>query len=68
MTQTHKKHSHGGKRSGAGRKPTYENPVRIGASVPAKLREKLDRFADANDLTRSQALVEVIRRLKVRGS
>ena len=63
MTSSRKKHSHGGKRLGAGRKPNYENPVMVAALVPSTLRNKLDRYAKANDLSRSQAIVEAIRRL-----
>ena len=60
-----KRNTHGGKRPGAGRKPTCEDPVMIAAQVPAKIRDKLDRFAEANDMSRSAALVEAIRRLKL---
>ena len=63
MTPSRKKTSHGGKRVGAGRKPNYVNPVMIAALVPTKLRDKLDSFAKANGLSRSQAVVEAIRRL-----
>jgi hypothetical protein len=64
MSQTAKKKSHGGKRAGAGRKPQYDEAVMIAALIPAKLRDKLDRFAKAKDLSRSQAIVEAIRQLK----
>ena len=37
----------------------------IAALVPIKLRDKLDSFAKANGLSRSQAVVEAIRRLEV---
>ncbi len=63
MTKTRKK-SHGGQRAGAGRKPLYDNPVMIAASIPTKLRDKLDRYAKANGLSRSQAVVEAIRQLE----
>ena len=65
MTPLPKKTSHGGKRAGAGRKPRYENPVMIAARVPAKICDKLDRFAEANGLTRSEAVVEAVRRLRL---
>ncbi len=65
MTPSLKKQSHGGKRIGAGRKPKYDNPIMIAGLVPIKIREKLDTFATANDLSRSQAVVEAIRRLDV---
>jgi len=64
MSRTPKTKTHGGKRAGAGRKPTYEKPVMIAALVPSQLRDKLDRFAKANDLSRSQAIVEALRQLK----
>ena len=54
---------HGGKRPGAGRKPTYERPVTVAARISKKLRDKLDRFAQENGLTRSAALVEAVKRL-----
>ena len=64
MSRTPKTKTHGGKRAGAGRKPKYEKPVMIAALVPSNLRDKLDRFAKANDLSRSQAIVEALRQLK----
>ncbi len=63
MARARKTITHGGKRAGAGRKPKYENAVMIAAAVPEKLRTKLDDFAEANGLSRSEALVEAIRRL-----
>ena len=64
MSISSKKTSHGGRRNGAGRKPKYENAVMVAAAIPAKLREKLDHFAEANELSRSEAIVEAIRRLR----
>ncbi len=63
-TKARKKGQHGGKRPGAGRKPIYDNPVMIAAAIPVKLRDKLDQFAKARGLSRSQALVEAIRQLR----
>ena len=37
----------------------------IAARVPAKICDKLDRFAEANGLTRSEAVVEAVRRLRL---
>lgn len=60
-----KKRAHGGKRSGAGRKPT--NPegktVNIGASVPAELVEQLDSLCDQRGWNRSESITEAIRGL-----
>ena len=63
MTRSSNKNLHGGKREGAGRKPQYDDAVMIAALIPAKLREKLDRFAKAKGISRSQAVVEAIRQL-----
>jgi hypothetical protein len=60
-----KKGQHGGKRAGAGRKPT--NPegrtVIVTASVPDALVEQLDRLAEKRGWTRSAAVTEAIRGL-----
>jgi hypothetical protein len=60
-----KKKQHGGRREGAGRKPT--NPegrtVTLTASVPGELVTRLDAMAEANDWSRSQAVTEAIRAL-----
>ena len=63
MSKARKK-SHGGKRPGAGRKPIHDDPVMIAARIPTTLRDQLDQFARAHGLSRSQALLEAIRRLK----
>jgi hypothetical protein len=57
--------SHGGKRPGAGRKPTNpEGPtVNIGATVPEDLIARLDAIAEARNWNRSQAITEAIRQL-----
>ena len=64
MSKHLKKSTHGGKRSGAGRRPIDGETVLVAARIPTKLREKLDRYAKAKDLSRSQAIVEAIRQLK----
>ncbi len=60
-----KKKPHGGKRKGAGRKPT--NPegktVVVAASVPGELVEQLDECATKRGWNRSQAITEAIRGL-----
>lgn len=58
-----KKKPHGGKRIGAGRKPSDpEGPTKvIGASVPTGLVERLDEFAAKRDWNRSEAITEAIR-------
>jgi len=59
------KKTHGGKRSGAGRKPTNpEGPtITVAASVPEQLVEKLDALADKSGWSRSKAVTEAIRGL-----
>ncbi len=64
MSKHLKKSTHGGKRSGAGRRPIDGETVLVAARIPTKLRDKLDRIAKAKDLSRSQAIVEAIRQLK----
>ena len=60
-----KKNTHGGKREGAGRKPKHEDSTMIAARMPAAICAKLDRFAESNGLTRTEALIEAIRRLRL---
>ncbi|MCC7085365.1 MAG: CopG family transcriptional regulator [Pirellulales bacterium] len=60
-----KKKQHGGKRAGAGRKPSSpEGPtVLVSATVPEALVEQLDALADKNGWNRSQAVTAAIRGL-----
>ena len=60
-----KKPQHGGKREGAGRKPTHPEgaTVNIGATVPAGLVERLDAMAAKKGWNRSEAVTEAIRGL-----
>ncbi|MFT3991833.1 MAG: hypothetical protein QM680_10540 [Luteolibacter sp.] len=51
--------SHGGKRNGAGRKPTGN--VRIQLSVPAEIRKKLGKLAEKDAVTLSEAFSRVMR-------
>ena len=54
---------HGGKRSGAGRRPVNpEGSTKvIAASVPAELVSRLDEFAVSRKWNRSKAITEAIR-------
>ena len=60
-----KKKPHGGKRTGAGRKPV--NPegrtVAITASVPEGLVERLDEYSADHGWNRSQTVTQAIRGL-----
>jgi hypothetical protein len=60
-----KKVQHGGKRPGAGRKPTNpEGPtIPLVATVPGKLVEQLDSMAAKNGWNRSEAVTRAIRGL-----
>lgn len=59
-----KKMQHGGKRPGAGRKPSAEGrSVVVTASVPETLVAGLDELAEAEDWNRSKAVTEAIRAL-----
>lgn len=59
-----KKKQHGGKRKGAGRKPSPDGPaVTVVASVPSRLVEQLDAMADQNGWNRSEAVTTAIRGL-----
>ena len=64
MSKPLKKSAHGGKRSGAGRKPIDGETVMIAARISTELRDKLDRFAKSKGLSRSQAIAEAIRQLR----
>jgi hypothetical protein len=61
MSKPMKKPTHGGKRSGAGRKPIDGETVLIAARIPIKLCDKLDRIAKSKGLSRSQAIFAAIR-------
>jgi len=62
-----KKKQHGGKRKGAGRKPSPEGKaVLVTASVPESLVEGLDSVAESEGWNRSQAVTEAIRGLLAR--
>lgn len=61
MSKPMKKSAHGGKRSGAGRKPIDGETVLVAARIPIKLRDKLDRIAKSKGLSRSQAIIAAIR-------
>lgn len=65
MKKISKKSSHGGRRSGAGRKPKPDEKKRIllPVRIPRALRLKLDQWAAANDLSRTEAIERAIRRL-----
>jgi hypothetical protein len=60
-----KKKQHGGKRKGAGRRPS--NPegktIVVAASVPSELVDALDALAEKRGWNRSQAVTEAIREL-----
>jgi hypothetical protein len=63
-----KKKQHGGKRVGAGRKPSPEGKaIVLAVSVPETLLESLDAHREAKQWSRSQAVVEAIRGLLRRG-
>lgn len=55
---------HGGKREGAGRKPSPEGrAVVVAASLPGPLVAQLDELATRNGWNRSKAVAEAVRRL-----
>jgi metal-responsive CopG/Arc/MetJ family transcriptional regulator len=59
-----RKKQHGGRRKGAGRKPSPEGKtVIVTASVPGELAEKLDALAARNGWSRSRAVTAAIRGL-----
>jgi len=50
-----KKNTHGGRRPGAGRKPTHdESMVQVAMRVPRELLAKVDAYAKAHGLTRNE--------------
>ena len=59
------KKTHGGRRAGAGRRPT--NPegrtMTVTASVPEVLIAKLDALAKQRNWSRSEAITQAVRRL-----
>ena len=57
--------THGGKRSGAGRKPIHPEGVTIlvTVSVPSGLVERLDALGEQEGWNRSEAFTEAVRRL-----
>jgi hypothetical protein len=63
MANPKKKSTHGGKRAGAGRKPIAGDTTLVAVRVPVKLLRKLDRYAKAKKVSRSQAIIEAIDRL-----
>jgi Ribbon-helix-helix protein, copG family len=60
-----RKLTHGGKRTGAGRKPAHPEgrTVLVTASVPGGLMEGLDALATKQGWNRSEAITEAIRGL-----
>jgi hypothetical protein len=64
MPKANKKNAHGGKRSGAGRKPIDGETVLVAARIPIKLRDRLDKIAKAKGLSRSQLIIEAIKLLR----
>ena len=63
MSKPLKKSKHGGKRVGAGRKPIEGKTVLVAARIPTKLRDKLERIAKSKGISRSQVIVEALRKL-----
>ena len=55
----------GGKRDGSGRKVMHPEgmAIKVSLTIPAELVQALDRWSLAQELTRSQAATEAIRRL-----
>ena len=51
--------THGGKRAGAGRKATGTDPVRT-MRLSDDLIAKVDAWADANDIGRSEAIRQLV--------
>jgi hypothetical protein len=58
-----KKLKHGGKRAGAGRKPSSPDgpTILVAVTVPETLMERLDAIAERNEWNRSKAVTEAIR-------
>jgi metal-responsive CopG/Arc/MetJ family transcriptional regulator len=58
------KKQHGGKREGAGRKPSPEGPaVAVTVTVPEPLMARLDTLAEQNAWSRSEAVKRAIQSL-----
>lgn len=55
---------HGGKRIGAGRPRKYRESARITVVVPTELLEKIDRWAQRHDVSRSEAVVAALEKLR----
>jgi hypothetical protein len=55
---------HGGKRSGAGRPRKYRESTRITVVVPVDLMHKLDRWAQRRGVSRSEAVVTALEKLR----
>jgi hypothetical protein len=56
---------HGGKRAGAGRPRKYRESARITVVVPIDLMHKVDRWAQRHDVSRSEAVVMALEKLRV---
>lgn len=56
------KKSRGGAREGAGRPPLAEPVTIVSGRLPESDVKRLDKFAAANSLSRSAAVVELLRR------
>ena len=57
------KKQHGGKRTGAGRKPVApDGSTLVGASLPTDLVVKLDAYAAKHEVTRAQVIREAVGR------
>lgn len=58
-----KKKTHGGRRKGSGRKPKYHEPAqRVTTKIPCSIVRKLDKRADATGRSRSELIVESVRK------
>jgi hypothetical protein len=55
---------HGGKRAGAGRPRKYHESTRITVVVPVELVRRLDRWAERHELSRSEAVVTALEKLR----
>lgn len=52
---------HGGKRAGAGRPTKFdEQPCYLGCLAPFTLRERLDKWAQRHDMSRSDAILAAV--------
>jgi hypothetical protein len=58
------KKQHGGKRDGAGRPVGPEGPkVAVTGTIPESLAQSLDAYAAEQQITRSEALTQAVRKL-----